>query len=619
MNAIDHSLTQRIRRTASRLKNVGDAELRKRGLTLKYKATTGATINELIPEAFALVCESTRRNLAMTPFDVQLFGGIQIARGHVAEMKTGEGKTLTATLPTFVHGLFEQGAHVVTVNDYLAQRDFETMKPVYERLGLSVGVVQSDDAPEARKAAYGKDITYGTAKEFGFDFLRDRMKLAGASSRVATQSERVMRNLHFVLVDEADSVLIDEARTPLIIGVINQAEEETKRLVFGWAAEYSKGFEEAKDFEYDHERRKVTLENRGIEKLRRLPQNNATRQFPIRQLYEYMENAIKVRRDFHLGQHYVVRDGKVAIVDEFTGRIAEGRQWQGGIHQSVEAKEQIEISPATQQGATITLQTFFRRSRYFAGMSGTAWTSKSEFKKVYKKRVVRIPTNKPIVRTQHSTRIFATDQVKLKAVVEEIESFASQGRAVLVGTRSVEQSESLSLELEAKQIDHQVLNANNHAREAEIVAACGQAGRVTVATNMAGRGTDIILDDNVREAGGLHVILTEIHESQRIDWQLIGRGSRQGDPGSFRIFLALDDELIHQGLGPEKSRRLRDALKSTSNGEVSRHALKYFLTAQRRLERKHLVDRMILMRQDKERQERHFEMGLDPFCDVVQS
>jgi preprotein translocase subunit SecA len=428
-----------------------------------------------------------------------------------------------------------------------------------------------------------------------------------------------MRDLQFVLVDEADSVLIDEARTPLIIGVINQAEEEKKRMIFGWAARHADTFNEATDFEYDHQRRKVTLENRGIERLRRLPQINATRQVPIRQLYEYMENAIKVRRDFHLGQHYVIREGKIAIVDEFTGRIAEGRQWQGGIHQSVEAKEEIEITPATQQGATITLQTFFRRYRIFAGMSGTAWTSRSEFKKVYKKRVICVPTNRPINRHKLPTRIFASANAKFNAVVAEIQKIASSGRAILIGTRSVEKSELLSLKLAAQFIDHEVLNANNDAREAEIVASCGQPGRVTVATNMAGRGTDIILDQSVRQAGGLHVILTEIHESQRIDWQLIGRGSRQGDPGSFRIFVAIDDEIILQGLGPERSRRLIEKYESAGNRELPRNSFQFFRAAQKRMERKHLVDRMILMRQDKERQERHFEMGLDPFCDVVQS
>ncbi|MFK7770413.1 MAG: preprotein translocase subunit SecA [Mariniblastus sp.] len=626
----DFSVAKRIRRLAKKLEACTDDELCKKGLSLKYRATTGAQINELIPQAFALVSESARRSVNMVPYNVQLFGGIQIARGHVAEMKTGEGKTLTATLPTFVHALYDRGAHVVTVNDYLAKRDFEIMGPVYARLGLSVGVIQADDTPEQRQAAYRKDVTYGTAKEFGFDFLRDRMKLAGSSSRISTQNDLVMRGLHFVLVDEADSVLIDEARTPLIIGIINAEEEQKKQDCFRWAAKHADQFEKDVDYEYDHDRRKVTLENAGIERLRRLPQTSFTRQVPIRQLYEYMENAIKVKRDFQLDEHYIIRDGKVAIVDEFTGRVAEGRQWQAGIHQSVEAKEDLEISPATGQGATITLQTFFRRYDYFGGMTGTVWTSRAEFKKVYKKKVVRVPTNRPTIRKQLATKIYPSQDQKITAVVEETKAMIASGRAVLIGTRTVDKSEMLSRVLNEFEIKHQVLNANNHELEAEIVADSGNPGRVTVATNMAGRGTDIILEDSVRKAGGLHVILTEIHESQRIDWQLIGRGSRQGDPGSFRIFLAMDDEVLKSGLGPKKSSSLARSFVSTTTQPDSsarnvkprllpRHLFRHFTQAQQKLERKHLIDRMILLKQDKERQERHFEMGQDPFCDVVQS
>lgn len=621
MNASDPSIVQRIRRLAKKLVDCPDEDLQRQGLSLKYRAMTGAKINDLIPQAFALVCESTRRSIGMVPYNVQLFGGIQIARGYIAEMKTGEGKTLTATLPVFLHALYDRGAHVVTVNDYLAKRDYETMGPVYRQLGLTVGVIQADDTPEQRKIAYRQDITYGTAKEFGFDFLRDRLKQAGSSSLFSNQTDTLMRGLNFVLVDEADSVLIDEARTPLIIGIVDQAEEERKRDCFRWAADHANRFVEGDHYKYEHDRRNVTLETGGIELLRQLPQNESTRRIPIRQLYDYMENAIKVRRDFQLDQHYVIRDGEVAIVDEFTGRVAEGRKWQSGIHQSVEAKENLEITPATGQGATITMQTFFRRYRFFGGMSGTAWSSRAEFKKVYRKKVVRVPTNRPVKRTQLPTRVFADFDSKIKAVVEEAKTISERGRAILIGTRSVEKSERLSRALASQNIEHQVLNANNNAQEAEIVADCGRSGRVTVATNMAGRGTDIILEDSVRQAGGLHVILTEIHESKRIDWQLIGRGSRQGDPGSFRIMVSLDDELLLRGAGPKKSQRLIDKFPAArSQGRaLPRDIFKFFRSAQNRMERKNLVDRMILLKQDKERQERHFEMGLDPFCDVVQS
>ena len=623
MTRNEQALARRILKRATKLQNCSDAELREMGLSLKYKATTGAKPMNLIPPAFALVCESARRSVEMVPYVVQILGGMQIAMGRIAEMKTGEGKTLTATMPTYLHALADRGAHVVTVNDYLAQRDFEIMGPIYERLGLSVGVITADDPPEKRKAAYRKDITYGTAKEFGFDFLRDRLRTAGSSSRLVNKSENVMRDLHFVLVDEADSVLIDEARTPLIIGITDPEEEKKRSDCFNWAAKHAAEFVEGSDFKYEHDKRKVELNRQGTEKARRLPQIDSTKRIPIRKLFEYLENAIKVKRDFQLDQQYVVRDSKIAIVDEFTGRIAEGRQWQRGIHQSVEAKEKLEITPATRQGATITMQTFFRRYENFGGMSGTLWSSRREFKKVYKKKVVRIPTNRPVDRTTHRTRVFRDFKSKLAAMVKETTELASQGRAVLVGTRSVEKSELLSRALTEANVEHLVLNANQDMDEAEIIAQAGQPGKVTVATNMAGRGTDIMLEESVKKAGGLHVILTELHESQRIDWQLIGRGSRQGDPGSYRIFVSLEDELLLKGLGPKKAQALLKRFKSPSDGQttgpISNSIFKYFTDAQAKLHHKHLVDRLILLKQDKERQKRHFEMGLDPFCDVVQS
>lgn len=619
LSATDFSTTRRIRRLAAALENAPDDELQKRGLSLKYKATMGAKVDDLIPNAFALVMESVRRTTGKTLYDVQLFAGIQLARCRMAEMKTGEGKTLTATLPTFLHALYDRGAHVVTVNDYLAERDFELMEPIFQRLGLSVGVVQAESTPESRQAAYRKDITYGTAKEFGFDFLRDRMKVASAQSMIGASSSLVMRELYYVLVDEADSVLIDEARTPLIIG-IKDPEEIQKQACFKWAAKYASQFVEDVDYKYDHEKRKVTLEGKGVEKVRRMPQDHHTRKIPIRKLYNYIENAVKVQRDFLLDQHYVVRDGEIAIVDEFTGRIAEGRQWQKGIHQSVEAKEGLAISSETRQGATITLQTFFRRYQHFAGMSGTLWTAKKEFKKVYKKKSLRIPTHRPVNRNKFPTLVYADFESKMEAVVAEAIQVASAGRAVLIGTRSVEKSEWISQKFSSQNVEHRVLNANHNAEEADIVAQSGQAGKITVATNMAGRGTDIMLEDSVRKSGGLHVILTELHESQRIDWQLIGRGSRQGDPGSYRVYVCMEDEILLRGVGPKKTESLgKRYLKPKYVGQPLPVGLfKLFRKAQDKIERKHLTDRMILMKQDKERQERHFEMGNDPFCDVIQ-
>jgi preprotein translocase subunit SecA len=614
--ALEFSLVQKIRRRAKPLANVSSEELCKSGLSLKYRASIGEPIETLIPEAFPIVIEAIRRSLDMVPYDVQIFAAMQIAKGRIAEMKTGEGKTLTATMPAYLHALAGRGSHVVTVNDYLANRDHDLMTPVFKALGLSSGVITSDTSPQQRKKSYRKDITYGTAKEFGFDFLRDRLAVTSGTSA----QQLLHRELNYVLVDEVDSVLIDEARTPLIIGVTDSEEQKLTEFCFRWAAEHAHNFIEDEDYDYQHDKKKVELKQTGIQRMRALPQNEGTRRIPIRKLYEYMENAIKVRRDFQLDQHYTIRDDKIAIIDEFTGRIAEGRQWQRGIHQSVEAKEKIEITPNVGSGATVTMQTFFRLYENFGGMSGTVATSSREFRKVYKKKTTIVPTNRPVNRKQLPTKVFSNIDSKFEGVVEEVANMTDASRAVLIGTRSVEKSEQLSRLLNERGIEHEVLNANQLEREAEIIAKSGGLGKVTVATNMAGRGTDFILAPEVRRAGGLHVILTEIHESQRIDWQLIGRGSRQGEPGSFRIFASMDDDVLLQGLGPSKTQRLRRKYNSLpTKGTHARKMFQFFLQAQSRLERKHLVDRMILLRQDKERQERHFEMGQDPYCDVVSS
>ncbi len=614
----DASTIRSIRRLAKKYHAKSDEELREQGLALKYKAMVGGKLDFLIPEAFALATIAAHRTLEMTPYDCQIFGGIQIARGHIAEMKTGEGKTLTATLPAYLHALFGKGCHVVTVNDYLAARDHELMGPVFHALGLSTGVVTHDMSQDDRRVAYRKDVTYGTAKEFGFDFLRDRMKIAGSTKHSAGSDGLVQRELNFVLVDEADSILIDEARTPLIVGITNAEDEELKQACYQWASSNADEFQEKTHYRYEHSKKKVSLTNSGIDLLRRLPQNKFSTRVPIAHLYKYIENAIKVRRDFHLDQHYAVIDDKIVIVDEFTGRPAEGRQWQGGIHQSVEAKEGITITPATGQGAMVTLQSFFRLYRFFGGMSGTLWTSRNEFKKVYQKKVVRVATNKPIQREQYPVKVYASIEAKMRAVVGEVQEQTRAGRAVLVGTRNIDRSMQLSTLMNQQGIAHEVLNANQLAREAEIIKLSGSVGAVTVATNMAGRGTDFLLEDSVRDAGGLHVILTEIHEAARVDWQLIGRGARQGMPGSYRIFVSMEDELLKMGLGPESALKLAVRYRG-SEKPLPRFAFKWFAKAQKKLERRHLVDRMILLKQDQQRHEQHFDMGQDPYCDVVQS
>ncbi len=607
----------KVRHFQKRFEKLDDAGLREQSLRLRYDVLSGVPLSRIIGPAFGLVCESSRRVLGKIHYDVQIMCGLELARQKIAEMKTGEGKTLTATLPTYLYALAGKGAHVATVNDYLADRDAEEMGPVYERLGLSVGVVRSSDTPEHRRNAYRRDITYGTSKELGFDFLRDRIELrakgvAGAARKTVTDhADLLHRPFYFALVDEADSILIDEARTPLVIAMKDDAEKAIENDCFRWAAEHAKSFIEGRDFRYEHDKNRVKLVAAGLTRLRSLPQNRGTRLVSVHELYRYIENAIKVNRDFHRDQTYAVKDQEILIIDELTGRIADGRQWQDGIQQAVQAKEGIEITAENKQTASITVQSLFRLYPQFAGMTGTAWTSRREFNKVYRKSVSRIPTHRPIKRKMLPVRVVPDFDAKWQAIVTETREMVDQGRAVLIGTRTVERSEELSRFLTQAEMPHQVLNARNDDREAEIVADAGQPGRVTVSTNMAGRGTDIKLHPEVRKAGGLHVILTEISESERIDWQLIGRGCRQGDPGSYRIFVCLDDEILRGGMEPQRHQRF--LAKYGLRRALPRSLFAVFRTAQRRLERKHLVDRMVVLRMDKDRHQQYFELGLDPF------
>ncbi len=587
------------------------------GVSLRYRASIGTRLPLLMVEAFPLVIEGARRKLQQVHFDEQILGGFHLARNRIVEMKTGEGKTLTATLPAFLYGLTGRGVHIVTVNDYLAQRDRETMGPIYELLGLTVGVIQTEHSPQQRVVAYRQDITYVTAKEIGFDFLRDRIASSRArAAQVRAGADNVQRPFHYALVDEADSILIDEARTPLIIGMTDPQGEALQRACYDWSAQHAPGFVETEHFEYEHDKRQIKLNSAGWKLLRDLPQTSATRSIGIRSLKEYMETAIKARRDFHLDKHYAKIDDKIVIIDEFTGRPAEGRQWQKGLHQAIESKEQVSVTAATRQAATITVQALFKLYPHFSGMTGTAWTSRSEFRKVYRRRVARIPTHKPVRRSVMPNQVFPNTAAKFSAIVAETEALIAQHRAVLIGTRSVDKSEILSAMLHEHGVPHQVLNARHLPREAEIVAGAGQPGRVTVATNMAGRGTDIELHEIVREAGGLHVILTEIHEAQRIDRQLIGRGSRQGDPGSYRIYVSLEDEILLLGLGPKRFKRIQRRFQGLS--KIPSSVWRWFKLAQRKLERRYFVDRMVLMEHDKQRRRTYFDTGQDPYLDIAE-
>lgn len=568
-------------------------------LQLKYRVLTGENFKSLIPEAFALVAEASYRVFGYRHHNVQLIAGIQLFKCKIAEMKTGEGKTLTATLPTFLHALAGKGAHVATVNDYLAARDWETMKPIYDVLGVSSSVIKASDTPSARFKAYRKDITYFSVKELGFDFLRDRM---------SSKYQNVVPPLYFCLIDEADSILMDEARTPLIIGIHDSDDKELMDGCYRWAATEANQFIESRDFVYNKIQQKVDLTYQGRSKVGSLPQNEQTRLIPLRQLCEIVQKAIKVEMDIVKGTQYDIIDKQVVIIDEYTGRPAEGRQWQDGIHQIVEAKENLEISAPTKAAAMITIQDLFSRYPKMAGMTGTATTARREFRKAYKKSVVAIPCHRPVDRLQLQTRIFETSTQKIKAIIDEVKTHLSEGRAILIGTRSVDFSEIVSSALTENDITHSVLNSRNLEMEADIVAQAGTPNAVTVATNMAGRGTDIKLHPDVRTQGGLHVILSEIHDSSRVDWQLIGRGARQGDPGSFRIFLSAEDEILSLG-----STDLRPIVASMLKRKLpTNRVFAKFITAQRSIERKHLVDRLMLLRQNNERYRLLADTGQDP-------
>ncbi|HEX7379097.1 MAG TPA: preprotein translocase subunit SecA [Pirellulales bacterium] len=606
---------------------LSDPELRKQSLSLRYRAKSQEPLDRLMPEAYALVREAGRRTINMRHFDVQILGGIAMHHRSIVEMQTGEGKTLTATLPVYLHALAGRGVQLATVNDYLARRDAEWMGPIYDILGMSVGVIETQMTQPQRRKAYAADVTYGTAKEFGFDFLRDRLLLRRINEGLTdflggmlgqqgpSAEEPVQRAANFVVVDEADSILIDEARTPLIISALPTEEEKIAVECYRWSAKVAGEFEDEEHYDYDHEKQSVELTAEGRQLVRSLPKPPAMDSVGMFTIYEYAERAIKVNRAFTLDRQYVVREGEIVIVDEYTGRLSEGRKWRDGIHQAIEAKEGVEVTVATGQAARVTVQDFFLRYEQLTGMTGTAISSAGELRKIYEVDVIPIPTNRPAVRQRLSDRIFGDAEQKWTAIVEEVRELHQQGRPILIGTRSIDKSVLLSHLLKQAGIEHQVLNAHQVSAEADIVARAGLKDRVTVSTNMAGRGTDIKLGDGIAELGGLHVILTEMHDSARIDRQLIGRCGRQGDPGTFRQYLSLDDDILLSGLGPDKADRLEERGKASSSGFDSLGRL--FRKSQRIIERRHFRDRRVLMYYEKERQKLQKQMGQDPYLDTA--
>lgn len=505
----------------------------------------GKTLDDILPEAFAVVRETGKRRMGQRHFDVQLIGGIVLHQGKIAEMKTGEGKTLTATLPLYLNALAGKGAHLVTVNDYLARRDAEWMSPIYNFLGLEVGVLQNQMGDAERKKAYSADILYATNNELGFDYLRDNMKFR--------LQDYVQRDLNFAIVDEVDSILIDEARTPLII---SGSSDDSSKL-YGEADNVVKHLKKDVDFEVDEKARNVQLTEAGNDKIEAA--------FHVKNLYaieninllHHVSQALRAHALFRLDVDYVVKDNEVLIVDEFTGRILQGRRYSDGLHQAIEAKEHVEVQRESQTLASITLQNYFRLYKKLAGMTGTAATESEEFFNIYKLNVVSIPTNRAMIRIDKPDLIFLGKDAKYKAIVDDVKERHKKGQPVLIGTIAIETSEYLSNILKLNGVPHEVLNAKQHAREADIVAHAGEPGQVTIATNMAGRGTDIKLTPVSVAAGGLYILGTERHESRRIDNQLRGRSGRQGDPGESRFYISLEDDLIRIFAGDTLKRNMQ--------------------------------------------------------------
>jgi len=617
-------LAQQVNALEAGLEKKSDAQLLARSHKLQSRARGGESPNSLLVEAFALVRESAKRTVKQRHYDVQLVGGAAIHHRCIAEMETGEGKTLVATLPAYLNALQGKGVHVVTVNDYLAQRDAEWNTPVYKLLGMSVGCIQTGQPDPSRRAAYACDITYGTSKELGFDFLRDELKrhqLGGDASRKTFEqaflgrveqqesTTPVQRAHHYAVVDEADSILIDEARTPLIIGANNQPTQEEAAAYLG-ADELAAKLVRIKDFKYDPAERKAELNIAGRRKVQAAAGHSSFAAQTVDGVYEYVERALRAQIAYLRDRDYVVHDGEIVIVDEFTGRMMPGRQWQEGLHQAIQAKEKVEITLETITAARITVQDFFKRYKKLAGMTGTALTDAAELRRIYKVGVFKVPTNRPGKRSWVPDRVFSNESEKFQAVADEIVRLNGKGVPVLIGTRSIEKSEKLSALLTAAQIEHQILNAKNHEIEAQIVSQAGQPGRVMVATNMAGRGTDIKLGPGVADQGGLHVIGTERHESRRIDRQLAGRCARQGDPGHCQFFVSLDDEII-EAFGEKPAARIRR--RFADRGELTSTAWRRrFLVAQAKKERQHFRDRKLLMNYEKQRAEMRKNMGLNP-------
>ncbi|MGB6606964.1 MAG: preprotein translocase subunit SecA [Atribacterota bacterium] len=620
-------IVEKINSYETDISKLNDGELKNKTPKFRKRLNNGETLDDILPEVFAVVREAAKRVTGMRPFDVQLIGGIVLHQGKIVEMATGEGKTLVATMPAYLNALGGNSVHVVTVNDYLAKRDRYWMGEIYEFLGLEVGLIQHDMAISERKKAYKADITYGTNNEFGFDYLRDNMAIR--------LEDVVQRGYDFAIVDEVDSILIDEARTPLIIS--GPTDESTK--IYQQVNRIATRLQEEVDYKVYEKEKTITITEEGVTRIEGLLQIKNLYDEKNMSVQHHIIQALKAQRLFKKDVDYIVKDGEVIIVDEFTGRLMFGRRYSDGLHQAIEAKEGVVIARENQTLATITFQNYFRLYKKLSGMTGTAKTEEEEFIHIYNLPVVVIPPNKELIRYNYADVIYRTEKEKFKAVIKEIVEVHKMGRPVLVGTVSIDKSETLSRLLKKENVGHNVLNAKNHEREAEIITQAGQGKNVTISTNMAGRGTDIVLGEGIAKLGGLHVVGTERHESRRIDNQLRGRSGRQGDPGSSRFFLSLEDDLmrlfgsdrisgIMEKLGMEEDIPIEHPLVSKSiesaqkkvegrNFEIRKQLLDF--DNEMEYQRKVIYEQRRMVLESKDVKEHVLEMVKDTIEDILKS
>ena len=607
-------IVDKIEALGPEFEKLSDEELKYKTTEFKQRLEKGETLDQILPEAYAAVREAASRALGMRHFRVQLLGGIVMHQGRIAEMRTGEGKTLVATLSSYLNALEGKGVHVVTVNDYLAKRDSEWVTPVFEKLGMTVGVILNSMESDERRAAYACDITYATNNELGFDYLRDNM--------VVREESMVQRDLHFAIIDEVDSVLIDEARTPLIISGSGAKSTELYKIADTFVKTLKKGrilneeealnpltkeeIQEEGDYILDEKAKSVTLTQEGVKKAEKFFKIDNLSDAENLEIQHHINNALKANYNMHIDQNYVIQNDEIMIVDEFTGRIMPGRRYSDGLHQAIEAKENVKVKKESKTLATVTFQNFFNKYKKKCGMTGTAKTEENEFRNIYGMDVVEIPTNRPVIRIDHHDVVYRTEVAKFRAVVKDIIACHQKHQPVLVGTITIDKSEQLSKMLKKEGIKHQVLNAKYHEQEAEIVSHAGELDAVTIATNMAGRGTDIKLEEGVAEIGGLKIIGTERHESRRIDNQLRGRAGRQGDPGESKFYISMEDELMRL-FGSERTMKLVDAMGLSEDEPIEAGMLtKAIENAQKKVEgnnfaiRKHLLEYDQVMNEQRE-------------------